>query len=80
MLEVTFYTKDHCLLCDEAYDLLTAIQLLHPFHIQSVNIYEDDTLLEQYQLMIPVIQVGTTILTSNDIDFVTIEEAIKKNI
>lgn len=80
MLEVTFFTKEKCLLCDEAENILETVQLLHSFQIRKVDIYEDDALLERYQLMIPVIQIKKTTLTSNDISFDTIETAIKNNI
>lgn len=77
MLEVTFFTHEKCLLCDEAEAILETVQLLHPFHLKKVDIYEDDELLERYQLMIPVIQINDICLTSNDISFEAIEAAIK---
>jgi thiol-disulfide isomerase/thioredoxin len=55
--KVVFYTKIHCPLCDEAHKLLQELQAEIPFCIQSVNIYEDDTLIEKYGLMIPVVEV-----------------------
>jgi len=79
MLEVTLFTKEKCLLCDEAETILEAVQLLHSFQLKKVDIYEDDALLERYQLMIPVIQINETCLTSNDISFDTIETAIENN-
>ncbi|HLR42681.1 MAG TPA: glutaredoxin family protein [Pseudogracilibacillus sp.] len=79
MLEVTFFTKEKCLLCDEAETILETVQLLHPFQLHKVDIYEDDVLLEKYQLMIPVIEINETCLTSNDISFERIEAAIKNN-
>lgn len=78
MLEVIFYTKEKCLLCEEAEDILTTMQLLHPFQIVKKDIYQDQALLEKYHLMIPVIEANDMMLTSNDISFESIEALVTK--
>ncbi|MCM3718251.1 glutaredoxin family protein [Fictibacillus phosphorivorans] len=55
-----FYTKEHCPLCDKAHNLLKDLQKEITFNIKTVDIYKDDTLLEKYGLMIPVIEVDGT--------------------
>lgn len=55
--KVIFYTKVHCPLCDNAHKLLQDLQTEIPFTIETVDIYQDDVLLEKYGLMIPVIEV-----------------------
>lgn len=55
--KVIFYTKIHCPLCDKAHKLLQDLQYEIPFTIETVDIYQDDVLLEKYGMMIPVIEV-----------------------
>ncbi|MQR94977.1 glutaredoxin family protein [Fictibacillus phosphorivorans] len=55
--KVILYTKTHCPLCDEAHKLLQKLQQEVLFTIESIDIYQDDLLLEKYGLMIPVIEV-----------------------
>ncbi|MBD7962956.1 glutaredoxin family protein [Fictibacillus norfolkensis] len=55
--KVILYTKIHCPLCDEAHKLLQKLQQEISFSIESIDIYQDDLLLEKYGLMIPVIEV-----------------------
>lgn len=72
--KVVLYTKFHCPLCDDAHKLLQKLQLKIPFHIQTIDIYKDDVLLEKYGLMIPVIEVD-----GEEVDYGRInEEKIKK--
>jgi thiol-disulfide isomerase/thioredoxin len=72
--KVVFYTKEHCPLCDKAHKLLQEMQQEIPFHIEAIDIYKDDVLLERYGLMIPVIEVE-----GEEIDYGIISKAkIKK--
>ncbi len=68
MKKVVFYTKEKCLLCDEAFELLQVIQDIEPFQLEIKDIYEDDNLLEEYQLIIPVIKIDEAELFGNSID------------
>lgn len=56
-MEITYYSKDNCSLCDKGLIILERIQKDFPFTIKIVNIYEDDALLEKYQIMIPVVEI-----------------------
>lgn len=72
--KVIFYTKVHCPLCDNAHKLLQDLQTEIPFTIETVDIYQDDVLLEKYGLMIPVIEVD-----GQEIDYGIISiEKVKK--
>ncbi|MRX72319.1 glutaredoxin family protein [Bacillus lacus] len=62
MLSLTVYSRAQCPLCDKAILELNALQEELPFHYHTVDIYGDDALLEQYQLMIPVVVHGEDIL------------------
>ncbi|MDL4839300.1 glutaredoxin family protein [Aquibacillus rhizosphaerae] len=57
MKQVILYTKKNCPLCEEAKQLLLMLQKDSVFVLNEVDIYEDDNLLEKYQLMIPVVEV-----------------------
>lgn len=54
-MTITMYTKTDCPLCEKAKQILVELQDEYSFHLQEVDIYQDDVLLEKYQLMIPVV-------------------------
>ncbi|WP_078414247.1 glutaredoxin family protein [Priestia abyssalis] len=56
-MNVIMYTKTGCPLCEKAKQVLVELQGEYPFQLQEVDIYEDDALLEKYQLMIPVVEI-----------------------
>jgi len=68
MKKIIFYTKENCLLCDEALELVQMTQTIQPFELEIKDIYEDDKLLEKYQLMIPVIKINETELIGDSIE------------
>lgn len=57
MKSAVLYTREGCPLCDKAMALLIELQEEMPFHVETVNIYDDERLLEEYQLMIPVLHI-----------------------
>ena len=59
---IHFYTKKNCPLCEEAKDLLKLLQREMTFTLLEVDIYSNDELLEQYGLMIPVIELNGQVL------------------
>lgn len=77
MKKVTFYTKEKCFLCDEALGLLDIVQDIEPFQLEIKNIYEDDDLLEEYQLIIPVIKIEKTELFGKSINLNEILQKLK---
>ncbi|WP_226036006.1 glutaredoxin family protein [Aquibacillus saliphilus] len=64
MLQVNFYTKKNCPLCEDAKQLLYLLKDEFAFELNEIDIYTDDALLEKYQLMIPVVHVA-----GQDIDY-----------
>lgn len=76
MKKVIFYTKEDCLLCDEAFMYLETLQHLHSFQLEVRNIYENDLWLEKYHLTIPVIEINHQQLLGNDMSLVNIEQFI----
>lgn len=65
---IHFYTKKDCPLCEEAKDLLKLLQREKTFTLLEVDIYANDRLLEQYGLMIPVVEVDGEIIQYGKID------------
>jgi glutaredoxin len=57
METITFYTKENCPLCDEGLALLKVLQAETPLKIEIIDVYENDDLLEKYQLKIPVVAI-----------------------
>ncbi|MCM3618844.1 glutaredoxin family protein [Sutcliffiella horikoshii] len=55
-MNIQFYTKVDCPLCDKAKSRLKELQSELDFTIEEFDIYKDDALLEKYQLMIPVVE------------------------
>jgi glutaredoxin len=56
-VNITLYSKEKCGLCTEAKELLEEIKKEYDIQINEIDIYSNDELLEEYQLMIPVIDV-----------------------
>ncbi len=58
MLTLTLYTTSHCHLCEEAEAMLISIANDHDITWRSIEIAENNQLLESYGTTIPVIQVN----------------------
>lgn len=56
-IEVNFYTKIGCPLCDKGMAILLELKKEFPLDIKEIDIYQDDELLEKYQIMIPVVEI-----------------------
>ncbi|MBN8210049.1 glutaredoxin family protein [Bacillus sp. NTK071] len=54
---VILYTKETCPLCNEAYYLLQDLQEEVDFSLKTVDIYQDEALLEKFMVMIPVVEI-----------------------
>ena len=66
--EVLLYTKTNCPLCDDAKVLLEVVLQDYNVEIREKDIYEDDDLLERYQLMIPVVEIDGEEIDYGQID------------
>lgn len=77
-MKVLFYTKENCLLCEEAYTLLELLQNKYEFEIETRDIYTNDEWLEKFQIMIPVIQAGDEIVVGNEINLERLDAMFRK--
>lgn len=77
-LRVYFYTKENCLLCEEALSLLNILKELYGFTLIKRDIYTNDEWLENYHLRIPVVSINGVELDGDQIDFHVIENLLKK--
>lgn len=80
MLKIIYYTKENCSLCDDAYALLSMFQHEYKFELEERDIYSNDVWLEEYQLLIPFVKINETTLDCEQLNMVTLEQAIKNNI
>jgi glutaredoxin len=65
-----------CPLCEKAKVRLQELQSEMDFTIEEVDIYQDDALLEKYQIMIPVVEYQEEMLGYGIID----KEEIRKRL
>jgi glutaredoxin len=79
MLKIILYTKENCTLCFEAESLLSLFKKEYPYELEKKDIYENDALLEEYQLLIPVIELNGKQLNCVEINYDSIENLLMKN-
>lgn len=79
-MDVLFYTKPGCLLCDEAEQIMKLIQEDYPFSWTTINIEENDAKHEQYMLMIPVIERDGKALYSGLISYVDLVDLLESGV
>lgn len=76
-MKLVLYSKENCSLCEQAKVILELIQQEYPFEWEEINIYNDEKLLEEYHLMIPVVAHENTIIDSELIDISKVENYLK---
>lgn len=82
MLNLTYYTRDNCQLCNEGkLQIRLALSELRDnvVKLTEVNIDNDDQLQEEYMVRIPVLSDGGNVIQEGVLDFVTIYDYIKDN-
>lgn len=82
MLNLTYYTRDNCQLCNEGkLQIRLALSELRDnvVKLTEVNIDNDDELQEEYMVRIPVLSDGGNVIQEGILDFVTIYDYIKDN-
>lgn len=82
MLNLTYYTRDNCGLCNEGkLQIRLALSELRDNVVKmtEVNIDNDDDLQEEYMVRIPVLNDGDKVIQEGNLDFVTIYDYIKEN-
>lgn len=77
MSKIQFFTKQDCLLCDEALDLVKLVIDQYDVQLEIVDIYTSDTLLEKYQLQIPVLKVKDEELYGEALTYDKIETLVQ---
>ncbi|HLS22607.1 MAG TPA: glutaredoxin family protein [Pseudogracilibacillus sp.] len=77
MSKIQFFTKQDCLLCDEALDLVELVIDQYDVQLEIVDIYTSDTLLEKYQLQIPVLKVKDEELYGEALTYDKIETLVQ---
>jgi glutaredoxin len=78
-MQVILYTKEVCSLCEDAEALLAALEISYPHTLEKRDIYTDDEWLENYQLLIPVIEVNGEQLNVEEINYDTVEALLAKH-
>jgi glutaredoxin len=68
-LQVTFYTKAGCHLCDDARDMLDEIATQTAYELTEIDIRRDTELFERYRYRIPVIMLNETIAAEGRVDY-----------
>ena len=68
-MQVTFYTKAGCHLCEEARDMLEDIAALTSFELTEIDIRKDPRIFEQYRYRIPVIIIDQDTIVEGRIEF-----------
>ena len=68
-LQVTFYTKAGCHLCEEACDMLDDIAAQTPFELTEIDIRSNPEIFEQSRYRIPVIIINNDTLLEGRIEF-----------
>ncbi|MGH2509308.1 MAG: glutaredoxin family protein, partial [Ktedonobacteraceae bacterium] len=67
-MEVTFYTKAGCHLCEDARDLLEEIAQEMPYLLTEIDIRSDMAVFDMYRYRIPVIVIQQGTLLEGRID------------
>lgn len=56
-MKLVLYGKKQCGLCQDARLVLEQLRHVYKFELVEIDIYEDETLLENFGLMIPVVEI-----------------------
>src|SRR5437899_8505926 len=68
-LQVTFYTKAGCHLCEEARDMLDDIAAQTEFELTEIDIRRNPAIFEEYRYRIPVIIIDATTVVEGRIAY-----------
>ena len=75
LLQVTFYTKAGCHLCEEARDMLEDIAAQTDYELTEIDIRSDPEVFEQYRYRIPVIIINDNTLLEGRIQYAELARA-----
>lgn len=76
-MEIIFYTRKKCELCQDAKLLLEILQNEYDFAIIERDIDENDEWTEKYGLMIPVIEYNGEVIQYGQIDLLEMANFLK---
>lgn len=79
ILDVIFYTKEKCLLCEDALDMLRSFQDDYLLIIEERDIYTNKEWLMDYQIRIPVIEINGEQLDCEEISYKALSKLLQKN-
>ncbi|GIN19729.1 glutaredoxin family protein [Siminovitchia fordii] len=79
-MEVHYYTRKKCQLCEEGKLLLRLLQKEYAFEMIEKDIDSSDELTEKFGLMIPVVEISGEIIQYGRIDLPALEEKLKENL
>ncbi|MFJ7668229.1 glutaredoxin family protein [Lysinibacillus sp. NPDC097195] len=75
-MDVQFYSRSHCELCEEGLRTLKLVQEEVGFTIDIIDIEQDEAIHEKYMLMIPVVEKDGAVIQYGNIDYVTLMEQL----
>ncbi|MEG0259491.1 MAG: glutaredoxin family protein [Lysinibacillus sp.] len=75
-MDVKFYSRPNCDLCEEGLRILKLVQEDSVFTIEIINIEDNDELHEKYMLMIPVVVRGDEVIQFGALDYVKLVETL----
>ncbi len=76
-VQVTFYTKAGCHLCEEARDMLEDIAALTTYELTEIDIRGNLAIFEQYRYRIPVIIINGETTIEGRIEFRDLAKAFQ---
>ncbi|EPD50609.1 hypothetical protein HMPREF1210_02578 [Paenisporosarcina sp. HGH0030] len=74
-MNVQFYSRPNCTLCEDARMMLQLVKEDVELHIEEINIEDNDDIHEKYLLRIPVIESNGVVIQEGRIDYPTLLEA-----
>lgn len=77
-IEIIYYTKEKCQLCQQGKEILDILCEKYHMRYQEIDIYSDDALLEEYQLMIPVVKLNGDIVQSGKMSIAKLDRLIRE--
>ncbi|WP_210617740.1 glutaredoxin family protein [Mammaliicoccus lentus] len=79
-MNIKFYIGRNCGLCEDAKYQLEFLKetFEKPVNIETIHIEDNDYLLNEYMLRIPIVMYQDKILQEGNIDFVTLLEELEK--
>ncbi|MFK3935920.1 glutaredoxin family protein [Alkalihalobacillus sp. NPDC078783] len=72
-MEIIFYSKDQCSLCEKGKKVLDQLNI----NYQTIDIYQDDVLLETYMFRIPVVTVNGQVADEGILSYDTLKDSIQ---